>query len=418
MPSYYEGTILLTPIVAACARICVKSMLVGVIYRTYKKFVAPKLGLQAQCGVQSRNGTQGFPALVGSGSPVHFPSLKQLLNVALLTCLLSLVACETSGSKRTEPSVGMVMTSIGHADKRAKNVEQLLQQARVSVSKKDAPAATQSINQAVKETKNLQADLVQASSKLTTLSAEIITVTDERNVLKASETYWKEKQTKALKELWFWRLLFVAVVFWIFRKPIIGGLFWLGRKLIGNPLMLMIFLILVISFNENAVAGPWRFCSTKNAPAVSVRETSPLRFGFSPTVLRVNLAKRIKTPPPTEICAVEGSRIKVRLTVYWRYGTGTDHWSVAGQSSTGIKLRPGVAAVDPRIIPYGAKIELPSLGKTLVAVDTGSAILSKRAAIRSGQQVDAVVDVFFNHKAEALSFAQQNSKPIHAIIRL
>jgi len=68
------------------------------------------------------------------------------------------------------------------------------------------------------------------------------------------------------------------------------------------------------------------------------------------------------------------------------------------------------------VIPYGSSIYLPCVGKTLKAVDTGSAVVAKTSARKSGQKVDAVVDIYFDRKSDALAFAQKNSQPTVAFI--
>ena len=52
----------------------------------------------------------------------------------------------------------------------------------------------------------------------------------KNEAIKDSE-YWKAKQIKALKELWIWRGLLIAVGLFALRGPI----FWLVRKFIGIP---------------------------------------------------------------------------------------------------------------------------------------------------------------------------------------
>jgi 3D (Asp-Asp-Asp) domain-containing protein len=95
----------------------------------------------------------------------------------------------------------------------------------------------------------------------------------------------------------------------------------------------------------------------------------------------------------------------VRVTVYWRNGSGTDGWTACGESSTGRPLRDRrSAAVDPKIIPYGSKIVLPEAGKSLDAIDTGSDVVKRKAAKRMGCDVP-VVDVYFDNKREALNWA-------------
>ena len=81
-------------------------------------------------------------------------------------------------------------------------------------------------------------------------------------------------------------------------------------------------------------------------------------------------------------------KIKVRITGYW---PGEDEWSTRYQSSTGTRLRAGRhCAVDPDIIPLGRKIRLIGTAWEWKAVDTGSAVKSKKAS--RGKL--PVVDVF------------------------
>ena len=53
----------------------------------------------------------------------------------------------------------------------------------------------------------------------------------EISVLQGKADYWKQKQRKALKELWVWRGAFLAVLLFAARGPILWGL----RKLVGIP---------------------------------------------------------------------------------------------------------------------------------------------------------------------------------------
>ncbi len=76
--------------------------------------------------------------------------------------------------------------------------------------------------------------------------------------------------------------------------------------------------------------------------------------------------------------------ILARVTVYWAGGGGgSDCWTRQHKCATGARLRPGHCAVDPRRIPYGSKVTLPD--GPLLAVDTGSAVVSRKAARRSGR---------------------------------
>jgi 3D (Asp-Asp-Asp) domain-containing protein len=91
-----------------------------------------------------------------------------------------------------------------------------------------------------------------------------------------------------------------------------------------------------------------------------------------------------------------------RVTVYWP--EEGDFYTRNLKSSTGVRLRDGHCAVDPEVIPYGSVVQVPSLGP-LIAVDTGSAVISRRAAksaARTPEQRKAIViDVFCSSRAKA-----------------
>jgi 3D (Asp-Asp-Asp) domain-containing protein len=108
-----------------------------------------------------------------------------------------------------------------------------------------------------------------------------------------------------------------------------------------------------------------------------------------------------------------------RVTVYWASGGGgSDRWTRRHVCSTGARLRVGHCAVDPRRIPYGSKVILPDA--TLVAVDTGSAVVSRKAARRSGRTANErsalVIDRFFETKQQALNWARRN--PYFMFVRI
>jgi 3D (Asp-Asp-Asp) domain-containing protein len=100
-----------------------------------------------------------------------------------------------------------------------------------------------------------------------------------------------------------------------------------------------------------------------------------------------------------------------RVTVYWASGgRGSDRWTRRHVCSTGVRLAAGHCAVDPRRIPYGSRVTLPDA--VLVAVDTGSAVVSRKAARRAGrtaiEKSALVIDRFFETKQQALSWARRN----------
>lgn len=106
----------------------------------------------------------------------------------------------------------------------------------------------------------------------------------------------------------------------------------------------------------------------------------------------------------------KGTQLAVHLTVYWSKGSGTDIWSAAKMSSTGRVLAQGVsAAVDPVIIPYLSRLEIPYAG-TRFAVDTGGAVKSRKAS--GGRR--PIVDIYFERKQDALAFI--NSIPTKDVV--
>ena len=109
-----------------------------------------------------------------------------------------------------------------------------------------------------------------------------------------------------------------------------------------------------------------------------------------------------------------------RVTVYWASGgAGSDHNTRLHRCATGARLRNGHCAVDPRHIPYGSRVVLPN-GETLAAVDTGTAVRTRKAARKAGRTVSEknalVVDRFFETKRQALAWA--NSHPLFMPIKV
>jgi hypothetical protein len=96
--------------------------------------------------------------------------------------------------------------------------------------------------------------------------------------------------------------------------------------------------------------------------------------------------------------------VLARVTVYWR----AENQSRA--SWNGARLHDGHCAVDPKHIPFGSKVQFSDA--TCLAVDTGPAVVSRRAARLAGRNVNQrnaiVVDRFFETKSEALAWADSH----------
>ena len=101
-------------------------------------------------------------------------------------------------------------------------------------------------------------------------------------------------------------------------------------------------------------------------------------------------------------------KLKVRLTAYW---CGQDPDTSRFKSSTGYTLKSGrTCAVDPRIIPYGSTVVVE--GKEFKAIDTGSAVVTKKA---SGGKLP-IVDLFFKTEKQAL--LALNNMPKHTWVEI
>ena len=93
-----------------------------------------------------------------------------------------------------------------------------------------------------------------------------------------------------------------------------------------------------------------------------------------------------------------------RVTTYWREeGQFRAAWN-------GARLRNGHCAVDPKKIPYGSRIQLGD--EELIAVDTGPAVVSRRAARSSGcnaaERNAVVVDRYFETKSQAVAWEKSH----------
>ena len=115
-----------------------------------------------------------------------------------------------------------------------------------------------------------------------------------------------------------------------------------------------------------------------------------------------------------DIAEAGGKALGIRLarvTAYWS-GEG-DYYTRHHIASTGIHLHQGHCAVDPSIIPYGSVVKIDGLGSYL-AVDTGTAVVSRRAARESGhtraQRAALVIDLYFESRRAGENFAANGPK--------
>jgi 3D (Asp-Asp-Asp) domain-containing protein len=108
---------------------------------------------------------------------------------------------------------------------------------------------------------------------------------------------------------------------------------------------------------------------------------------FSIPTLASNVMIEIEPKKPAK-------KLKVRLTAYW---CGQDPDTSRFKSSTGYTLKSGrTCAVDPKIIPYGSTVVID--GKEFKAIDTGTAVVAKKAS--HGKL--PVVDLFYKTERQAM----------------
>ena len=122
---------------------------------------------------------------------------------------------------------------------------------------------------------------------------------------------------------------------------------------------------------------------------------------FSIPTLASNVLIETEPKKPTK-------KIKVRLTAYW---CGQDPDTSRFKSSTGYTLKSGrTCAVDPRIIPYGSTVIIG--GKEFKAIDTGTAVIAKKAS--HGKL--PVVDLFY--KTERQAMVALGNMPMHPWVEI
>jgi 3D (Asp-Asp-Asp) domain-containing protein len=98
-------------------------------------------------------------------------------------------------------------------------------------------------------------------------------------------------------------------------------------------------------------------------------------------------------PPPTGVKVIYKGAAKVTMYTCVELGG-------CGRTATGIRPKPGIVAVDPKLIPLGSKVWIEGFG-TFVAADTGGAVKG------------AHVDVFSTNHQEAVRWGMKN-RPIIA----
>lgn len=136
-------------------------------------------------------------------------------------------------------------------------------------------------------------------------------------------------------------------------------------------------------------------------------EATPAKKGMKYLLTTIGFVFLLATP----IFAAEDSLL-ARITVYWR-GEGQ-----LRACSNGARLRAGHCAVDPKRIPYGSHVLFPDA--TCVAVDSGPAVVSRKAARVTGRTIlqrnAVVIDRFFESREAALAW--ERSHPRFMTVRI
>ena len=107
-----------------------------------------------------------------------------------------------------------------------------------------------------------------------------------------------------------------------------------------------------------------------------------------------------KLPEKEKIYITQTQYKEIEKEVDWFYFIATGYSSDdimqgTGQiTATGKNVFKGIIAVDPKIIPYGTKLEIKNMGY-FVAEDCGSKIKGNR------------IDIYFDSKAQAKEFGKQ-----------
>lgn len=164
--------------------------------------------------------------------------------------------------------------------------------------------------------------------------------------------------------------------------------------------------VITIPVNKNGVAMPPVKAIETSAASLNVEQPT------APTAQAPTAAAPVEVKPepvqqptvPTVAGMPYERTVDVKATAY---GPGNIEWQWGGYTKMGTKVREGVIAVDPNVIPLGSKVFitgydsplLPAGGFVATAEDTGGAI--------KGNRVDVYINA--NHN-QLLQFGKQNVK--------
>lgn len=173
------------------------------------------------------------------------------------------------------------------------------------------------------------------------------------------------------------------------------------------------------SINDRFEANPFVLQSDHSDPAESLLESEQVSIFQQVLYPPPSLDSVVTLNPPglsfseapdTSKRPMQTTSHLARVTVYWP--EEGDFYTRNHRSSTGVRLRDGHCAVDPKVIPYGSVISVPGVGE-LLAVDTGSAVVSRRSARAAGrtaaQRSAIVIDVFCSSRSKARALIKRVS---------
>jgi 3D (Asp-Asp-Asp) domain-containing protein len=167
------------------------------------------------------------------------------------------------------------------------------------------------------------------------------------------------------------------------------------RSLLADPNVPADF---VSTLQDALVSENFAHSSSRSVSARLPSPTQPVKLANS---YADSLDRFFRSSTSSEGRTATDSRL-ARLTTYWP--EEGDSNTKRRLSSTGVRLRDGHCAVDPKVIPYGSVVTIPGVGK-FVAVDTGPAVVSRRAARESGrnskERVALVVDIYCSSRSKA-----------------
>lgn len=132
--------------------------------------------------------------------------------------------------------------------------------------------------------------------------------------------------------------------------------------------------------------------------------STPVKRNMSIKVIRVEEKEEIKqaavpfpskqTPRTRTVISRGGQQLRFTRTMEM---TATGYTYTGNNTASGVKPGPGVAAVDPRVIPLGTRLYIDGYGNA-VALDTGSLIKGNR------------IDLFYETEAQAIKWGVRKTK--------